>query len=373
MIRHYVLSSRKLMKVDDQYTYDHVSPSNENGTDHALHYFNIGRYHIPITQKGLKVGLPEFMNDGGSYETRDYETLNHGFQFPGEDSKRMFEEIFQELSKTPEKVLYIYLFGFGNHVKRELKVQIKPMTEHYHPRIDRSSPVGEMLFLSWPSQGFFEYKSGEIHDVETMGRLLAVFWLKLYHLVNDENNPLFRNWRPKIVFHAQSMGNRILAGAVKNLYELEKQKIIREDILNEFFHRLIMTGADVNKNTLDDFRPESEENIAKLAKKILLFHNSKDKALLIARIIFKEDERLGRNMTEEDLPLLPPNVDFIHLVKCHKDPSGHNYFSKNPYVSAGIKRSLLEFHFDGSEIDYKKRKKIVFNMKTGEVESSEFY
>lgn len=373
MIRHYVLSSRKLRKVNDQYTYDMVSLSNEKGTDHALHYFNIGLYKIPLTDEGMKVDLPEFTDDGASYERRDYETMNHGFQYPGDDSKKMFAEIFNALSETPEKVLYIYLFGFGNHVKRELDIQIKPMTEHYHPLVNPDSPVGEMLFLSWPSQGFFEYKKGETHDVENMARLLSVFWLKLYHFVNDEKNPIFSNWKPKIVFHAQSMGNRILAGAVKNLNELMEQKIIEKNILDNFFHRLIMTGADVDKNTLRDFTPESDEQIAQLAKKILLFHNAKDKALLIARIIFNESERLGRNMTEEDIPLLPPNVDFIQLVKCSKDRSGHNYFSKNQNVSTGIKRSLEELHFDGSPINYDKRKRIVFNMKTGKVESSEFY
>jgi esterase/lipase superfamily enzyme len=169
------------------------------------------------------------------------------------------------------------------------------------------------------------------------------------------------------------MGNRILAGAVKNLNEIEKQNVIPKNILKEFFHHLIMTGADVNKNTLNDFIPESDETISHLAKKILLFHNAKDKALLIARIIFNESERLGRNMTEEDIHLLPPNVDFIHLEKCSKDKTGHNYFSKNPHVSAGIKRSLLEFHFDGTAIDYERRKRMVFNMKTGKVVRSEFY
>ena len=268
----------------------------------------------------------------------------------------MFEEIFTNLKKT-DKLLYIYLHGFGNNAQKEKVKQVVPMIHSYFPHAGNyHSPVGDLIFLTWPSQGFTEYKYGERDDVSKMANMTTVFILKLYHFVKNKSNPLFADWEPKIVFHSQSMGSKILLQTAQRIHFLEGANMIKKGLLNNFFYRIVMTGADIDTDALNETPNDNTEELHRFAKRVILFSNKKDVALWISRFIFLSGKRLGRHLDAEGMKALPKNVDIIELTGKKSDPVGHNYFTEEIAVVTGLQKVLSEFYFDGVTLENRGRK-----------------
>ncbi|MFZ5552706.1 MAG: alpha/beta hydrolase [Bacteroidota bacterium] len=348
MIIHHVVSSRPLVKDGDHFKYKRGLIPLTPGMDNANTFLNFGHYLVEKND----IDPPVFKRNGDSSETNHFHTHEGDFYLPGEESEPWFNEIFTELKKEREKQLYIYLFGFGNTVNQEMKKQLSPLHSHYF--LDDwglNSPVGKILLISWPSQGKLQYKKGELNDVEKMGKSVAVLLLKLFHYVNNKNNPLFSDWNPKIVMHTQSMGCRILKQAVKTLNDLENAGKIKADILNNFFHRLILTGADIDEDGLSYSDAEDDYFIHQLAHRVVLFHNKNDFALWMSNNIFgTKKQRLGR--TETDIKkMLPKNVDLIQLSrKGGAGLVGHSYFQDKSFIIEKLFSALGNQHADGTTL-----------------------
>jgi len=348
MIIHHVVSSRPLEKDGDLFRYKRSLIPITPGMDNAYEYLNFGHYKI----KKNDIDPPVFYRNGDTKESRHFSKHEEDFHLPGEESEAWFTEIFTELKKKREKFLYIYLFGFGNTVNREMKKQLSPLHSHYF--LDDwglESPVGKILMISWPSQGKLQYKKGELRDVEVMGKSVAVLFLKLYHFINDKNNPLFSDWNPKIVMHSQSMGCRIIKQAVRTLNDLENAGKIKADILNSFFHRLILTGADLDEDELSYSNVDDDYFIHQLAERVILFHNKNDFALWMSNNIFHtREKRLGR--TDTDIKtMLPKNVDLIELSrKGGAGLIGHSYFQTKEFIIKKLFIALGDQHADGTAL-----------------------
>lgn len=345
MIIHHVISSRPLRKKQEHFTYVRSLISGKNNGDAANDFLSFGRYLIEND-----IDPPRFERNGDSSEAGHFYHHPVGFQFPGEESIPFFTELFSQLKKEPDKLLYIYLFGFGNSVNSEMNKQLRPLHRHYYRNSEWGSPVGQILLLSWPSQGKLEYKHGEKDDVAKMGKMLAALFLKLYHFVNDNNNPLFHDWKPRIVLHTQSMGCFILDTLCRELAELEKSRSIPNAMLDKFFHRIIMTGADLPEDAFNDNENEPEYGIPSLAKRVILFHNEKDRALWISRVIFRSGNRLGGDAAPHPNDL-PRNVDLVSLRNSSGSLSGHDYFQKKESVIKRLFTALEDQHIDGSPLN----------------------
>lgn len=370
-IEHYVFSSRKLTNFNGKNVYKTSGLANDDGKDGALDYFNIGKYKIT----NFKTELPIFITNG---EMQEFDEMNDFIEFredfftPKEHTSAVFQDVFSALKKDDSQ-LYIYLHGFGNNAKKEMNKQVIPMTERYYPHPNNPhSPIGKMIFLTWPSQGFLEYKHGEKEDVSKMARMVTVFMLKLFYFVNNKNNPLFKDWKPKIVLHAQSMGCKILHTSLERLNFLENANIIKKNRLDGFFHRIIMTGADLKVDALNDLPDENGEEIHQLTKRLILFSNKTDFALWISRYIFSSGRRLGRHLKEEDFKNLPPNLELVILERKDVNFIGHNYFTDEPEIAVRLQNFLKNEHFDGMAFENKMRK-IVFNSDTGKVLEAQWF
>lgn len=361
VIEHYVLSTRIVGKLENKVTYLEKKDVGRRKADIALDHFNLGKYSINVSPDGskrehFKADHPEFVTYNDSEELMDFRKYPDCNFKPDKELSAVLQEIFESL-KPEDKILYIYLHGFGNDADKELNKQVIPMTECFHPHSHNNySNIGKMIFLTWPSQGFLQYKHGEKEDVSKMGTLAAVFFLKLRNFVKNKNNPLFSNWEPKIVFHAQSMGNKILLHAVNRINFLQGAGLIKNNILDGFFHRIVMTGADIDLDALDDEPDNNGEEIHQWTKRVILFYNKKDRALWISRFIFFSGKRLGRHIDEETIRELPDNIELVELHGNGKDAIGHNYFTEQVPVAQGICRALNDFHFDGTALENRTRK-----------------
>jgi esterase/lipase superfamily enzyme len=361
IIRPFVLSSRPLNVFNGKTTYQTNEIPDLKENDQALDFFNLGRYEIskPLDDHHrdlFTADYPSFFTYNNHEEALHFRNYTEGNFKPGKDTASMFEEIFTNLKKT-DKILYIYLHGFGNNAQKEKEKQVVPMIHSYFPHTGNyHSPVGDMIFLTWPSQGFTEYKYGERDDVSKMANMTAVFILKLYHYVKNKSNPLFADWEPKIVFHSQSMGSKILLQTAQRINFLEGANMIKKDLLNNFFYRIVMTGADIDTDALNETPNDNNEELHRFAKRVILFSNKKDVALWISRFIFLSGKRLGRHLDEEGMKALPKNVDIIELTGKKSDPVGHNYFTEEAAVITGLQKVLSEFYFDGVALENRGRK-----------------
>lgn len=339
----YVLSSRRLNKTSSLLTYlvHHEGRASERDT--ANPYFNFGRYTITRDEDGFKTDYPEFFTNDEFDEKLHFIEYMGGNYSPGPQTEALFNEVFSSIQKS-DKLLYIYLHGFGNNAEREMKKQVLPMCECYYPHgKNPHSPVGEIIFLTWPSQGFLQYKTGEKKDVSKMAAAVAVFFLKLYNYVRNKQNPLFKDgWKPKIVFHSQSMGCKILLTAVQRLNDLTNANMIKKNSLDKFFHRIVMTGADIDLDAMNDMEDENGEEIHQLSERVILFYNHKDRALWISRFVFSSGRRLGRHLDDETLEHLPKNIDLVEMNGIKGDPIGHNYFTTNANVAQFLRDTLRD-------------------------------
>lgn len=370
MIVHHVVSSRPLEKDGDFYKYKRSVIPITPGMDTANEHLNFGHYKV----KENDIDPPVFYRNGDSKESPHFSKHEKGFDLPGEETNAYFNEIFTELKKKKEKFLYIYLFGFGNTVNQEMKKQLSPLHHHYF--LDDwglTSPVGKVLLISWPSQGKLQYKTGELGDVEVMGKSVAVLFLKLFHFINDKNNPLFSDWKPKIVMHSQSMGCRIIKQAVKTLNELENNKKINPNILNSFFHRLVLTGADLDEDDLNYSDVDDDYFIHQLAERVILFHNKNDFALWMSNNIFHtKEKRLGR--TDTDLKtMLPKNVDLIELSrKGGAGLVGHSYFQTKSFIIEKLFLALGNQHADGTALADGKNRTVTLECEKEEITEADW-
>lgn len=368
--KNYVFSSRPLHQSGDKITYAGRHEESRRDRDKALPHFNIGTYSISFppgsdTRDKITAPPPEFITINNYPEMTDFANYASADYRPGKETKMVFDEVFAKIKDT-DKILYIYLHGFGNNSWKEKNKQVIPMWHSYfdHPN-NNNTPVGEFIFLTWPSQGFLQYKHGEKEDVSKMAGMVAVFFLKLYHYVNDRTNPLFENgWKPRIVFHSQSMGCKILQTAVTRLNFIQEANLVKKNILDKFFYRIIMTGADLDLDALNDCEDEEKEEIHQLAERILLFYNKKDRALWISRFIFSSGKRLGRHLDKETMNHLPKNIDLIELHGNGRDIIGHNYFTENEKVVTKLQNALHNHHFDGIALEPRGRI-IEFNLQNG--------
>src|ERR1043165_8901853 len=257
-VRHYVATNRivdlvKIQGQPDQYWYRFDGNSD---ADKALPFMRCGRY----TDDSGKIAAPTFFAPGT--EDNDYTGIPVNAK-PSGSSLEMFNTLFSELEEL-KKDLLIFNFGYENRKEKEYG-QLKYLHEKFIS--PQGSPLGRVLMITWPSQGFGGYdkeigKDGFIkrslyklfsaklpertdeqinNDVKITGDTLAVFLLKLSDFVKERyKNAAPGTYRPKIHFIAQSMANAIMIRCLTRINELGMQKQVEG-----LFFRLMLTAPDV--------------------------------------------------------------------------------------------------------------------------------
>jgi esterase/lipase superfamily enzyme len=173
--------------------------------------------------------------------------------------------------------------------------------------------AGAAVFFSWPSRGeLIPYVSDEqaaewsIHDMKTVLRQIASL---------GAGAPIY------VVAH--SMGNRILARALK---ELAAENVTQLSAFKE----VALTAPDIDSGV---FKREIAPAVLGIGPRVTLYASSNDMALMASRKLHGGYRRLGES--EPDV-LIMKHMDTVDASNIKTDFMGHSYFADNSTVMSDL-------------------------------------
>jgi hypothetical protein len=364
-VKHYVASNRliDLVKVNgqpDQYWYRFDGNSD---ADVACAFMRCGRY---VDDNGT-IAAPFFYPPGA--EDADYTAA--AFTVGGNKAKgssaEMLETLFAEL-EAERKDLLIFNFGYENRKEKEYN-QLRYLHDKYISA--PGSPLGRVLMITWPSQGFGQYDAEKgndgflkrsllklfsaklpertreqiSNDVKVTGDALAIFLLKLSGFMKERyKNATAATYRPRIHFIAQSMANAILVRCLVRLNELGMQEEVKG-----LFSRLMLTAPDI-PDTVFETEPAYAGGMS-IAEEVHVVCSRQDNILKMSDVFHNVagTHRLGI-AGPKDMSKVPANVHKmdIHQSRITFIPKdfNHRYFV---YNQQAVDRYLHVFRNSAAE------------------------
>jgi esterase/lipase superfamily enzyme len=211
-----------------------------------------------------------------------------------------------------------------------------------------------LVVFSWPSDGtavpYMSYYSDR-EDARASGPALARAYLKLFDFVKTLRETEVRNRTAAgadpveaaaetelcercIHVLAHSMGNYVLRHGVQAIKAKDPRKIVR------MFDQVILAAADEDDDT---FEFESKlRDLPILSRRVTVYHNHRDRALLISDRTKSNPDRLGSEGPRM-LDMLPKKVVIVDCsrVAAIADPRVlHSYYIRSPAVTADINAVL---------------------------------
>jgi esterase/lipase superfamily enzyme len=195
-------------------------------------------------------------------------------------------------------------------------------------------PLNVVVF-SWPSDGkavpLMSYYSDR-EDARTCGAALARTYLKLYDFMLGLDPEDYCDRSLHLLAH--SMGNYVLRNGLQALRAKDPTKVVR------LFNEIVLAAPDEDDDAFDT--DEKLRLLPGLGRRVTVYYNQKDKALLISDKTKGNPDRLGSDGPRM-LDLLPKKV---FVVDCSRvagegDPLvQHSYFINCPPVAADLKATL---------------------------------
>jgi esterase/lipase superfamily enzyme len=211
-----------------------------------------------------------------------------------------FEECRAQLGKSVKKEAMVFVHGFNISFEEGAR-----RTAQLAHDLTLDGPA---VLYSWPSQG-------SLVDYTVDEATAEWAWPHLQTFLKDF---AARSGAASVHLIAHSMGNRILASALKGL-AAEKGK---EAAL---FKEVVLTAPDVDA---DVFREQLYPAIRPMAGRITLYASSRDRALQLSRQIHGA-ARAGD--TGGGILVLPP-MDTVDASAVDTDLIGHSYYGDNNSV-----------------------------------------
>jgi hypothetical protein len=224
------------------------------------------------TYKAFPVGNSPY---SGSLEVAD-ETQLLGYA-------RFFRRMV-ELTKESGREILCFVHGYRHPVER-LQETIRRIQKAYID--DPQCNIGHVVMISWPSTDQTdEYRHDRTRAIQTgKGAFLRFLeeWRKflLDAFTNIEDREQFAG---KFNLVAASMGNKLLESSAEGFHFRDLK----------LFHEVIHTAPDVGRSQFEKRKPLYE--LAKLARRVHIYHNRGDLVLDISTYVVNELEpRLGKN------------------------------------------------------------------------------
>jgi esterase/lipase superfamily enzyme len=202
-------------------------------------------------------------------------------------------------------------------------------------------PVNVVVF-SWPSDGemvpYMSYYSDR-EDARTCGAALARTYLKLFDFMAELDPKEYCDRSLHLLAH--SMGNYVLRHGLQALRAKEPRRIVR------LFNEIILAAPDEDDDAFDT--DDKLRLLPGLGRRVTVYYNHKDRALLISDKTKGNPDRLGSDGPRM-LDLLPKKV---FVVDCSRvagegDPKiQHSYFINCPPVSKDLQETLQGVPADG--------------------------
>jgi hypothetical protein len=351
--KHFVITTRQVVASNENTnTFNYKYEKQFTSSDHAESFLRFGRYQVKQNiNKEILFYDPLFFNHVINNKDEDIhfqgltndKLIDENRIETGAGSEQFFDALFDELN-TSKKDLLIFLFGFHNKIKKELR----HMDLLHKTYCTHTSPIGSVLMISWPSQGLIGYAEEMGSDIETTGRALSVFFLKLSNAI--EKRRLQKQYIPRINFMPQSMGHRIVESMMTLL---KKQNDSIYSKVNELFHRLILMSPDIEDHALSNKSEGSYKFISELGKRTYLFYSNQDPILKMNLKHVKNKKRLG---------LTGPTGDINNIRVCNVIQYG-----QPPVFDLGDNQRHRFFEFDLGFVEFLQK---IFSGQDEELENS---
>lgn len=327
-------------------------------------YFITNRNHIPDNKRvvfgnhfnpdgvaALRFGKAEFEIDAGAHTASlaEIEVYPDATSAPGETtvppqgSGSFMEDLRQSMLDGRDTLVFVHGFNVSFMEGLEAGALLAATIEQ---------DINLVVF-SWPSDGkkvpWMSYYSDR-EDARASGPALARAYLKLFDFVEglreEERRAQLEAGQEEIArtelclrcIHllAHSMGNYVLRHGVQAIRAKDPRKMVR------MFDQVIMAAADEDDDTFE--REDKLRILPTLARRITVYHNQYDRALVISDRTKANPDRLGSegpNMLDM-LPKKVVIVDCSEIAEAADPQARHTYFIRSPEVSADINGVLRD-------------------------------
>lgn len=292
---------------------------------------------------GLRFGHATFEADGTGYRRTGIEVYPDSFVLNGEDkppppgSHDFMDQLRAEMRAGRDTLIFIH--GFNVTFLEALDAGARLANE-----IPQDINV---VVFSWPSDGtmvpYMSYYSDR-DDARASGPALARAYLKLFDFIRElreaEIAAMIAAGRTDLndtalcqrCLHvlAHSMGNYVLRHGIQAINAKNPRKLVR------MFDQVILAAADEDDDTfeLDD----KLRILPTLARRITVYHNRNDRALIISDRTKSNPDRLGSEGPRM-LDMLPKKViivDCSRIAPLADVTSQHSYYINNQSIAADI-------------------------------------
>lgn len=195
-------------------------------------------------------------------------------------------------------------------------------------------PINVVVF-SWPSDGkavpYMSYYSDR-EDARTCGAALARTYLKLYDFMARLKPKEYCDRALHLLAH--SMGTYVLRNGLQALCVKDSNKIAR------LFNDIVLAAPDEDDDAFDT--DDKLRLLPGLARRVTVYYNQNDRALLISDKTKGNPDRLGSDGPRM-LDLLPKKVFVVDCSRVAKEGDPlvqHSYFINCPPVAADLKATL---------------------------------
>lgn len=273
----------------------------------------------------------------------DPKVLKGTTTIPRQGSRSFYDDLRKEM--LAERDTLVFIHGFNVTFMEALAAGAL---------LAASLPVNiNLVVFSWPSDGralpYMSYYSDR-EDARASGPALARAYLKLFDFVQalreEEVKRLRKEGRDPtehtelcqrcIHVLAHSMGNYVLRNGIQAIRVKDPRKMVR------MFDQVIMAAPDEDDDAFE--HDEKLRILPTMAKRITVYHNRRDRALVISDKTKANPDRLGSEGPRM-LDLLPKKVIIVdcHTVAPEADPRVlHSYYIHSNAVASDISAILKD-------------------------------
>lgn len=285
---------------------------------------NLDRYRIEVAPEKLDVGLEKAL-------TGDLSGQKLG-------SQAIFDEVRREMiEKKQDCVISVHGFNFTFKDALQRTAQLKTF---YADR-----PMVFFLF-TWPSDGSmlpFKAYASDRDDARASGVALGRGMMKAADYLRGKLPEDYCGQSIHIVAH--SMGNYALRHAVQSI------KAVAGDRVRRLFDHVLLFAADEDDDAFElDFKLEP---LPDLCRRVTVYHNPSDRALMISDYTKGNPDRLGAGGPRNSRAL-PDKVTVVNcepVVDSSQDIQAHQYYR----IEGRVRKDVLDVLNDVAPADIKDR------------------
>ena len=286
---------------------------------------NLDRYTLDVAPESLDVGLAAAT------------THQLGDQVLG--SQAVFEQVRAEMVANKQDCV-VFIHGFNVSFKQAIQ-RVAQLKRFYAER-----PMTWLVF-TWPSDGSmlpFKAYASDRDDARASGVALGRGLRKLASFLHGSRPEDFCGQSVHLMTH--SMGGYALRWALQSIQGATGGNLRR------LMEHILMFAPDEDDDAFE--LAHKLQSLPDMARRISLYHNSGDLALVTSDVTKGNPDRLGA-AGPRNSRLLPDKVSVLNcepVLSLRQDPKGHGYYCLNETV----RQDVLAVLAGGAPLEIKTRK-----------------